>query len=248
MTILSQLGRIFDASVSVVFIALSLGLAGSIQPVQACHGGVDGAGLIHADPPRHRSISDAGMLGQVTTLVQQPGSLRRIDGWPQPRRHAATCCGIRRQKCFAHGAQRIAAGKGRLEPPLRHQCAPGQQQRAGQVVHPVQRHESRDPGEPPVREMPLVLVSGKSAMCGGKPGRRVEAHDARGRQHQPDPQLGAFGGGTQQLPALGQFVRDVAKHLIAALDQPHGPVPCAAPGLPVEWLELRHGAPVLSSC
>jgi hypothetical protein len=35
MTILSQLGRIFDASVSVVFIALSLGLAGATAAVGA---------------------------------------------------------------------------------------------------------------------------------------------------------------------------------------------------------------------
>lgn len=35
MTILSQLGRIFDASVSVVFIAISLGLAGATAVVGA---------------------------------------------------------------------------------------------------------------------------------------------------------------------------------------------------------------------
>ena len=35
MTILSQLGRIFDASVSVVFVALSLGLAGATAVVGA---------------------------------------------------------------------------------------------------------------------------------------------------------------------------------------------------------------------
>ena len=35
MTVLSQLGRIFDASVSVVFIALSLGLAGATAVVGA---------------------------------------------------------------------------------------------------------------------------------------------------------------------------------------------------------------------
>ena len=35
MTILSQLGRIFDASVSVVLIALSLGLAGATAVVGA---------------------------------------------------------------------------------------------------------------------------------------------------------------------------------------------------------------------
>jgi len=35
MTILSQLGRIFDASVSVVFVAISLGLAGATVVVGA---------------------------------------------------------------------------------------------------------------------------------------------------------------------------------------------------------------------
>lgn len=107
----------------------------------------------------------------------------------------------------------------------------------------MKRHEGGDPGKPPVREMPAVLVARQSAMPSSQNGRGIKPDmPGWGRQKKADPQGFAVRAGLQQCPTRGKLLSHMHKQLIAALDQSSCAIARPSAGIAIEGLRLRHAA------